>query len=139
MWSMSGIDNRILLSVNRVRTTFADDLGNKEVGTGTGFWVSHSVDDQEALAKSFVTNKHNLDGEMLWPTKGFQLVKSEIEVRRFTKRKSEDEDDGEDVGRALQETKFFEVPVTCWKLHPCSDKPPLYGVATDGGGERVKT
>jgi hypothetical protein len=117
----SGIDGRVLLSVNRVRTTFRDELDNERTGTGTGFWVLHSVEQRQELAKSFVTNRHNLDGNMLWPDQGFQLAKSEIEVRRFADRTAGDEDVGDELGRPLRETTFVEVPTTSWKLHQTAD------------------
>lgn len=90
---MSGINQEIVYSINRLRATFVDDLGNTEKGTGTGFWVK--VKDGRPV---FVTNKHNVDPALLFGGEtAFQLSELQLEVRRREGNQPKDE------------TQFFSV------------------------------
>lgn len=73
---MSGISQSVILDVCRLRSTFRDDLGNSDVISGSGFWVTSSN------SNIFVTNKHNVDPTLKYGTdKGHILETCEIELR----------------------------------------------------------
>lgn len=73
---MSGINESIILSVNRLKVEFLDSIGNKKIVTGTGFWLKNS---QHTF---FITNKHNLDPRLkLGYQTQLRLNKVEIELR----------------------------------------------------------
>jgi hypothetical protein len=96
--------------VNRIRTTFRDDIGNVQAGHGTGFWVGITRTDSV-----FVTNRHNVDPDLKWPGQGYELVQSEIEVRRFSLK-------GEwETPTPHPETRFFSARNYAWKRHPTAD------------------
>ena len=75
---MSTINPQIIYHVNRVECVFRDDLGNKLVIRGTGFWLSLREGDTV-----FVTNRHNLDPSIkLGANTKFQLAGwPRVEVR----------------------------------------------------------
>ncbi len=106
---MSGIDDSILLSVNRIRTTFRDLLGVEQRGAGTGFWVS--LNQKKTSVPAFVTNRHNLDPEMLYPNQDYRLIRTEIQLRKQTA------DDAE----LHRETSWISIPAEGWVLHPTAD------------------
>jgi hypothetical protein len=72
------INPDVAWGVNRVRTTFADDIGNAPIiGTGTGFWMFTA---EGRLL--FVTNRHNVDPGLRFPHKAaLKLADVEIELR----------------------------------------------------------
>lgn len=49
----------LLCAVQKISTTFGDDIGNKVSGSGTGFWLS-----TKRGKTVFVTNRHNVDPTM---------------------------------------------------------------------------
>jgi hypothetical protein len=90
---MRGLNPSLLFASTRVRSKFADNLGNTRVGTGTGFWIHASA------RPVLVTNRHNLDQTWLFPDlPELQLVNLEIELRLHTPD-----------AKALNLTRFFEV------------------------------
>lgn len=105
---MSRIDESILLSVNRIRTTFQDIGGLERTGAGTGFWVS--LRREKTTVPAFVTNRHNLDPEMQWPGQELKLIESKIELRKQT---ADDE--------LQSETSWISIPTKTWRLHPEAD------------------
>ena len=107
-----GLEREVVFAVARLFTSFEDSNFNIRKGSGTGFWVS--VDDMPD-SLSFVTNRHNLDPEMLWPAAGWRLVESSIEVRRFT----EHANNWQVI--AHPETSMLNVDPNVWKLHDGAD------------------
>jgi hypothetical protein len=53
---MSGISKNVVNSVNRIRASFIDDIGNQCTIQGTGFWTALSNGDT-----GFITNMHNVN------------------------------------------------------------------------------
>jgi hypothetical protein len=72
------LSSMIAWSVDQIRTTFVDNIGNKpKVGTGTGFWVN--ANDGPMV---FVTNRHNVDPSIIFPKeKSLRLTKVELSLR----------------------------------------------------------
>ncbi|MFA5948260.1 MAG: hypothetical protein WC806_04810 [Candidatus Gracilibacteria bacterium] len=96
---MSGISNNVFFAVAKIKTVFANDIGELKCGVGTGFWIS----DEKNKENIFVTNKHVVNYQLYSNTFGFKLKKVEIEFRKS--RESE-----ESGCRYLEGTpRFFEV------------------------------
>lgn len=107
-----GLEHEVVFAVARLFTSFEDKNLEIKTGSGTGFWVSvdHTLD-----SLSFVTNRHNLDLEMIWRGRGWRLVDSRIEVRRFTQHANE----WQVVPHP--ETSMLTVDPNVWRLHDTAD------------------
>jgi hypothetical protein len=76
---MSGISKNIVNSVNRLKSTFIDDLGNHRTIQGTGFWLTLPKG-----GSAFITNKHNVDLKIkLGIDTKFSLSETKIEIRKL--------------------------------------------------------
>lgn len=99
---MVNLNPNLVWCVNKIRTTFSDEIGNQKSGYGTGFWLSvgeHNV---------FVTNRHNVDPSLKFPDReAFKLQSVEIELRLWTQ------------GVVLPHTQLFPVEEFSGVLH-CS-------------------
>jgi len=75
---MLGYRNKLFLGVTRIRTVFADDLGNpSRTGIGTGFWMR-----LKSGQPCFVTNRHNIDPAVQFPDMpALRLATASIELR----------------------------------------------------------
>jgi len=62
----SYIKTILFSTVQKLSTTFSDDIGNQKTGNGTGFWLQ-----AKSGKEYFVTNRHNVD-----PTMSCELTKS---------------------------------------------------------------
>jgi len=97
---MAALNSNLVWCVHRVRTTFRDALGNRRIGTGTGFWLSvaeHNV---------FVTNRHNVDPSLKFADEeDLELLSLEIELRQWTNAKE------------TPQTRFFPVDQSRPGLH----------------------
>ena len=106
---MSGIvDTIVAYGTSRLRSTFADDIGNQIVISGTGFWLA--FDPQRPI---FVTNKHNVDPTLnLGQSTKFHLHKFEIMLRRSPS-----------PGVWVDEIRFFAIwqPTTCISMSDDAD------------------
>lgn len=81
---MPSINSALVFGVTRIKTSFADDLGNSRSGTGTGFWSRPNGEIGGNTGRlSFITNRHNLDPTLLFgPDTKYKLSKLELEIRR---------------------------------------------------------
>lgn len=70
--------NLFLSIVQKINTTFIDDLGNMKTGSGTGFWLVTS----QSHRYLFVTNKHNIVPELHNFT-NFKLHSIQIKYRHY--------------------------------------------------------
>lgn len=95
---MSGISSDVFFAVIKIKTTFANSIGESHCGVGTGFWISDATNGENI----FVTNKHNVNYNFQKDVFGFDLKKVEIEFRKSR--------EGEDGYRYLEGAPdFFEV------------------------------
>lgn len=96
---MVGIKQDIVFGINRIRTEFTDEIGNYRSGVGTGFWLA------EGNKRMFVTNKHNVNPEMLFQKQEYKLFSVEIELRH-----TEPNDENDPQSRnAFCNTEFVRV------------------------------
>jgi hypothetical protein len=90
---MHGLNPSLLFASVRLRSTFADDIGNERAAGGTGFWI------QCDAGPVLVTNRHNLDPSWLFPdVDGLRLVSLAVELRHYRVEP-----------KASNITKMFEV------------------------------
>lgn len=90
----SGIPREFANIATRVKTTYADEIGNTRTGIGTGFWYT-----EDNFNRAFITNRHNLDPKLNpYFASSFQLKKIEIELRQIN-----------DDDTLTEETDFFEI------------------------------
>jgi len=59
----------MFLSTNQIYSFFADDIGNNDQGSGTGFWITHKSQ------YVFVTNRHMVDYAFCKNKQNFNLCK----------------------------------------------------------------
>jgi hypothetical protein len=89
---VSGINQHVIYGITQIKSTFADEVGNRRTGTGTGFFLR-----ARSRASVFVTNRHNLDPTLKIGS-GWSLADASIRLRRF-----------DDRGEPLEETKFVAI------------------------------
>lgn len=90
---MKSLNPHLLFGSVRLRSTFADEIGNSRIGIGTGFWV------RGRAAPVLVTNRHNLDPQWLFGDAcTLRLTALEVELRHYTSE-----------GGASNLTKMFAV------------------------------
>ncbi len=97
---MTGLSKEICFSISRLQTEFVDSLGHNLKGLATGVWVL-----TEKGNRIFVTNKHNLDVNMIYGLEEkYKLSSLELELRKKEEKKF------------ISETKFFPINLAKSKI-----------------------
>jgi hypothetical protein len=109
-------------SVAMIRTTFADDLGNRPTGSGTGFWINTA--DKHLI---FATNRHNVDASLAFTDATFakcRLAKTEIQHRH-----------NHPDFLAYEPGEFFTAADPWWIIDEAADAAVLVDPAFEVGPE----
>lgn len=113
---MSGLNIDFCLSICRLKALFADDIGNSQTITGTGFWMTSPCGN-----RVFITNQHNIVlGYYREEYKNYSLKKIEIELRDYS------------INKFSPTPKMFAVYNYDCILSPKSDVAILHDVSFFG-------
>lgn len=96
-------------AVSMVRTTFEDNIGNRRMGSGTGFWI-----DTAEGHVVFATNRHNVDASLAFMRDATlakcRLARTEVHVRKVDRHHL-----------AYEPGRFFDVTDPWWVLDEAAD------------------